>query len=230
MGTFNGLLRILLDPIRDRHEWLFIPSSIRLSMLIIVLVLSSGICMADNIKFCVDYPLDFADWSQNASIQKFDSSLGELTGAQITMDLIIERDFAVSNKRDLPTNVSVVAEANLTLQLPNEDSLNVESAKNGTIILDPMSEKSFNESDKQSETFNLGQDQLNDFIGSSSGASLDLPVQVKTASSFDSDRASGCYIITRAGASICIIYEYAPINAAKSAVSKGNSSDLIDGE
>jgi hypothetical protein len=230
MGEFNGLLRILLDPIRYRHEWLFIRRLSMLMMLIIILVFSSGICMADNINFCVDYPLDFADWSRNASLQKFDPSLGELTGAQITMNLTLERDFALSNKRDLPTNISLVAGANLTLQLPNEFSLVVESSKNGTIMLDSMGEKSFNESDKQSKTFNVGQDQLNDFVGSSSGESLDLPVQVKTVSSFDSDGASGCYIITRAGASICVIYEYAPNDAAKSAASNGNESDQIGGE
>lgn len=226
MCAIRAVLKNLLDPMRDGCEWLFISSSIRLSMLIIILVLLSiGVCMAENIQFCADYPLNFADWSENASLQKFDSRLGELTGAQIRMNLTLEHDIAASNKRDMQINVSMDTGANLSLQLPNKECINIESANNWTFALKPNGEKSFNESYERFKTFSVDPEQLRDFIGSSSGDRLNLPVQVKTASSFASDGASGYYIITRAGASVCIVYEYVPNSLSSTVSSKDNSSD-----
>jgi hypothetical protein len=179
-------------------------------VLIILLsgIFCSGVCMAENLEYCYDHPLGKLDWSDNATLPKFDPSLGELTGIKIMMNFALIYNYSLSNLGDYASNSSIDVGGNLSMTLPDKTSLTIDAHGNKTIPLDSKENASSMESCNQSQSFDLGN--LDWFIGSSPGEMVILPLIVNTQNSVQMGGEIKTEIKPRGAASICITYEFAP--------------------
>ncbi|MCX6674117.1 MAG: choice-of-anchor E domain-containing protein [Methanothrix sp.] len=201
---FKSIWAILANLKRSDGERLH---SLSLLLVIVTIFSISGLSMGENLEYCYDHPLSVADWSDNVTLPKFDPSFGELMGAKIRINYILAHDLNFSNTRDNPENITINVLGNLSLTLPDKTSLVVESKKNRTLLLNPKQDMALNESSNESQTFVLHHHE--GFIGSSSADTVLLPV---AANAFSSVQSSGVItgVVPRAGASICIMYEFIP--------------------
>jgi hypothetical protein len=151
--------------------------------------------------------LSIAGWSDNVTLPKFDPGLGELTSAKVLIIYTPSNELNFSNTRDSPANVTINLFGNLSLTLPDKTSLVVESKKNRTLLLNPKQDITLNESSNESQTFVLHQ--LEGFVGSSSADTVFLPVAANIFSLVQSSSVM-TGVTPRAGASICIMYEFIP--------------------
>ena len=76
----------------------FISDLIPVCLVVKVVFFSCCLCAGENLKNCYEHPLDSMDWSFNSTLQKFDSSRGDLTGAQIRIILTYKHNLSVSNR------------------------------------------------------------------------------------------------------------------------------------
>ena len=189
-----------------------------LSVLFVILAIFSlsGLCLGDNVEYCYDHPFnDSADWSENITAQMFDPRLGELSGAQIIMNFTIMQDVNVSNKRDLPVNMTFNAGGNLSLTLPDKRALHVEFVNNRTLLSAPNKEMVFSESGSKNQSISLDESQLKKFIASSPGETIMLPLVAVSFGSFEADGALWFGVTSKSRASICILYHYSPAGSEK---------------
>jgi hypothetical protein len=177
-------------------------------LLIVAIFLISSISIGEKVEYCYDHPTSNAGWSDNATISKFDPELGELISAKLSISYIPNYNLKITNQGNSSANVTFAALGNLSLTQPNKTILVLSSRENRTVLLNPSEEISLNESNNESRLYAI--ESLEDFLGSSSGDYIVLPVSVTTLSSIRSDEVIMTRIIPQANASICIIYEYSP--------------------
>lgn len=175
---------------------------------IIAIFFISGLSMAENLEYCYDHPLSKSEWSDNATFFKFNSSIGELTGAQVKMNFTLQSNFSLTNLGDYPANTTVHAKANLSLTLPGNDPLMMDAEVNKTLYINSNETLSSNESSNKLQTFDLSN--LEGFIGSSSGETVILPLAVTTSSSVQLNGDIMTELRPLGAASVCIIYEFVP--------------------
>lgn len=179
-----------------------------ISFVIITFFLASGLCMGEDLIYCYDHPISNAGWSDNASLPRFDPGLGELISGKLSVSYNSNYYLKISNQGNNSANVTVDVQGNLSLVLPNKTVLVLASRENRTLLLNPSEEMSLNESDNKFQIYTL--ESLEDFLGSSSGDNIVLPISVTTLNSIQSDEVIMTRVIPQANASICIIYEYSP--------------------
>lgn len=175
---------------------------------IIAIFFISGLSMAENLEYCYDHPLSESEWSDNVTFPKFDSSIGELTGAQVRMNFTLQSNFSLTNLGDYAANTTVDVEANLSLTLPGNTPLMMKAEVNRTLYLKSNETLSSNESSNKLQAFDLSN--LEGFIGSSSGETVMLPLVVTAYSSVQLNGDIMTELRPLGAASVCIIYEFAP--------------------
>jgi hypothetical protein len=181
----------------------------RYNLLVIIALFSfSGLSMGENLEYCYDHPTSNAGWSDNATFPKFDPGQGELLSAKLRVSYNPNYNLKISNQGNNSANVTVDVQGNLSLALPDKTVLVLASRENRTLLLNPSDEISLNESNNKSQLYAL--ESLEEFLGSSSGDNIVLPVSVTTLSSIQSNEVIMTRVIPQANASICIIYEFTP--------------------
>ncbi|MEI6104261.1 MAG: choice-of-anchor E domain-containing protein [Methanothrix sp.] len=184
----------------------------------------SGACMAENLEYCYDHPLSIGDWSDNATLPKFDSSLGKITDVHIRMNYTLAYNFSLKNIADYAANTSIDIGGNLSLTLPDNTSLTIDAEGNRTVSLSPNETASSSESINRSRSFDLSS--FDGFAGSSSGETIILPLTVSTHSStlFSGDIMTE--LKSHGAASVCITYEFVPAKGAQINLSENGGEGL----
>jgi hypothetical protein len=177
-------------------------------LIIIAIFFISGLSMGEDLEYCYDHPTSNAGWSDNATLPKFDPGQGELLSAKVSVSYNPNCYLKISNRGNNSANVTVDLKGNLSLMLPNKTAIVLASSENRTLRLNPSEEISLNESTNKSQIYAL--EPLKDFLGSSSGDNIVLPISVTTLNSIRSDEVIMTQVIPQANASICIIYEFSP--------------------
>lgn len=165
--------------------------------------------MAESLEYCYSHPLSNAGWSDNALLPKFDPGLGELIGANIRMNYNPVYDLDVSNSGNHSTNITINMSGNLSLMLPDKTFLILSTEGTKAKILKPKEKIAFNEPRGKSQIFVL--DELGQFKGSSSGESIILPIDATVSCLMSSNQSLNTGADIKANASICIVYEYTPL-------------------
>jgi hypothetical protein len=177
-------------------------------LVIVAIFLISGLGMGESLEYCYDHPLSAADWSDNVTLPKFNLSLGELTGVQISMNLSLMHDLNLTNSNDIAANISNDVGGNLTLTLPGNNILEIAANENGTLSLSPKEVLSISKSSNNSQSFELTD--LDGFAGSSSGDTVLLPIALTSFSSMQMTGGIKADVVPRGAATVCIAYEYIP--------------------
>jgi hypothetical protein len=168
----------------------------------------SGGCMAEHLEYCYDHPLGKLDWTDNATLPKFDPSLGKLTGIKIVMNLALFYNYSLLNVGDYAANTSIDFGGSLAMELSDKKTLTVDAHGTKTIPLGLKEAVSSSDSCNQSQSFNL--DEFDWLMGSSSGETVILPLVVTTQSSVHMGGDIKIDLKPQGAASVCIAYEYAP--------------------
>jgi hypothetical protein len=182
-------------------------------LVIVVIFFISGISIGEKIEYCYDHPISNAGWSDNATFSKFDPESGKLISAKLSIIYNPSYNLKIANQGNNTANVTIEANGDLSLALPNKTVLVLSSRENRTLLLNPLEEISINVSNNKSQLYAI--ESLEDFIGSSSGDSIVIPLSVTTLSSIRSDEVIMTRVIPQASALICIIYEYSPLEEMK---------------
>lgn len=184
-------------------------SSFSIFLVLAVLFSLSSLSLGKEIEHCYDTPWnDSAEWSEKIAAQMFDPSLGELNGAKITMNITILPDVHASNKGNTSANATIDCGGNLSLALPDNSVLSVESAINRTELLAPTRNLDINESTSKTENLSLDESQLKRFIASSPNETIILPLVAASHISFTADSALMFGVALKTRASVCIVYDY----------------------
>lgn len=168
-----------------------------------------GSSLGEEVEYCYEAPLnDSPGWSHDIVAQMYDPSLGDLVGAQITINFTIVRDVQASNQGNSSANVTFNGSGNLSLVLPDKSVFRMESLIDLADMLATKNELNSNKSISKIQNLSLDKSQLKMFTASHPNETITMPLEVSSQISFTSDGPLTSEVDLKSRAAVCIEYDY----------------------
>lgn len=185
--------------------------------LILVYILTIvGCAGAENVAYCDFVPMQDVDWSHNFTLPKFDSNLGILKSVDIGLEVNLSPQVQMENTGPRNFSINSTIESVLTLLLPDgqEIKANASSAINrdlrpfdGTLDFSGSSGIDLNEpSSSGIVTYSI--EDISAFLAGSAGENVLLEGVMECKQNTGISGSGTSQIRTKAGASICVNYQY----------------------
>jgi len=171
---------------------------------------------AERIDYCDFIPEMNAGWSSNATLPKFDPEMGTLSAVDLSCEMNLSQELMIENENPEPTNFTLMLSGQLTLSLPSSESLSISfnrttggnlSQYDGVSDYDGSSgTRSVTQIPTEAATKSIAD--ISDFLASTPGESIVLPVVIDVSSQTKTSGKSNSGVISRAGAKVCVSYTY----------------------
>ena len=196
-----------------KHLWNILCRGSILTILLPSLLL---IASAETVSFCDSIPMQLTDWNSSVTLPKFDPEMGTLTGVDLKSVLNLSQGISIENKNSRPSNYTISIFGGMIVLLPNSDniSININHSSSGNLSgfdgnVDSAGPSGVSTNEViATEPALKNYSAINDFIGSSPGEKIALPVRVYLSSRMQLPGSADSGISTNSGATVCISYIY----------------------
>ena len=171
---------------------------------------------AEQKEYCDSIAEEYAGWSSNVTLPKFDPELGTLKAVDLTCEMNLSQEIMIENENPKPANFTLMLSGQLTVELPSSDGLSIsfnQSTKGNLSEYDGVSDYAGSSGTKSvteipTETATKSIENIEEFIADSPGESIVLPVVVDAQSQTKTSGRSNSGVLSKAGAKVCVSYTY----------------------
>lgn len=171
---------------------------------------------ADQVEFCDSIPEHFAGWNSNVTLPKFDPEMGTLRAVDLFCKLNLSQEMTIENMNSEPANFTLNLSGALRVELPSSDNISISfnqenkgnlSGYDGVMDYAGSSgKKTVSGIPTQAASMSIAD--ISDFLGSSPGESIVLPVSIDVSSRTKTTGTSSSGVLLSAGAKVCVSYTY----------------------
>jgi hypothetical protein len=156
------------------------------------------------------------DWNSSVTLPKFNPEIGTLKEVDLLCIMNLSQEIELENKNSKPANFTLSVRGGLNVMLPSSQNLTIiinHSSQGNVSGYDGITDYSGASGIKSSEQIpteavSESISNLDDFLASSPGESITLPVVVNIASEMMMSGSSSGGVTMKAGAQVCIKYTY----------------------
>jgi hypothetical protein len=173
---------------------------------------------AERIDYCDSIAEEYAGWSSNVTLPKFDTSLGTLREVDLSCEMNLSQEVMIENENPNPTNYTLILAGELTVGLPSSDGLsisfnqstagNLSGYDGNTDYAGSSGTKSVIQIPTEAAAKSIAD--ISDFLANAPGESKVLPVVVDAISQTKTSGRSNSGVFSIAGAEVCVSYTYDP--------------------
>ena len=173
---------------------------------------------AEHIDYCDSIAEEYAGWSSNVTLPKFDTSLGTLREVDLSCEMNLSQEVMIENENPKPTNYTLILAGELTVGLPSSDGLsisfnqstagNLSGYDGNTDYAGSSGTKSVIQIPTEAAAKSIAD--ISDFLANAPGESKVLPVVVDAISQTKTSGRSNSGVFSIAGAEVCVSYTYDP--------------------
>jgi hypothetical protein len=192
-------------------------TKIILASFLITIILA--ICANSEDKvFCNSVPMQVTPWTYNFTHPKFDSSMGNLTSIELSINYNLSQSIRVENMGDSNATLNSSTQSVLQIETPDGKMISVNASNvlsrdlppfDGTSDYSGSSGINLNES-STSGTVVLAGLPTSDFVARESGEDVLLRLSAKSSPNISLSGDLSSKIKTTSGARICVSYHYEP--------------------
>lgn len=171
---------------------------------------------AERIDYCDSIAEEYAGWSSNVTLPKFDPALGTLRAVDLSCEMNLSQEVMIENENPNPTNYTLILAGELMVGLPSSDGLsirfnqstagNLSEYDGNTDYAGSSGIKSVIQIPTEAATTSIAD--ISDFLADASGESIVLPVVVDAISQTETSGRSNSGVFSIAGAEVCVSYTY----------------------
>lgn len=171
---------------------------------------------AERIDYCDSIAEEYAGWSSNVSLPKFDPGLGTLKAVDITCEMNLSQEIMIENENPTPSNYTLILAGELKVGLPSSDGLsisfnrstagNLSGYDGDTDYAGSSGIKSVVQIPTETATTSIAE--IEDFLANAPNESIVLPVVVDASSKTETSARSNTGVFSIAGAEVCVSYTY----------------------
>lgn len=171
---------------------------------------------AERIDYCDSIAEEYAGWSSNVTLPKFDPELGTLRGVDLSCEMNLSQEVMIENQNPAPVNYSLMLTGELRVELPSSDSLSISFNQSTTGNLSgydgdmDYAGSSGSKSVLQipTEAASKSIEDISDYLANALNESIVLPVVVDADSQTKTSGRSNSGVFSIAGAKVCVSYTY----------------------
>jgi len=173
---------------------------------------------AEQIQYCDSIEEEYAGWSSNVTLPKFDPGLGTLRSVDLSCEMNLSQEIMIENENSKSANFSVMLSGQLTVGLASSDGLSVSfnhSTKGNLSEYDGVSDYAGSSGTKSvthipTEAATRSIEEIGEFLADAPNESIVLPVVVDADSQTETSGISRTGVLSVAGAEVCVSYTYDP--------------------
>ena len=171
---------------------------------------------AERIDYCDSIAEEYAGWSSNVTLPKFDPELGTLRGVDLSCEMNLSQEVMIENQNPAPVNYSLMLTGELRVELPSSDSLSISFNQSTTGNLSgydgdmDYAGSSGSKSVLQipTEAASKSIEDISDYLANAPNESIVLPVVVDAQTQTKTSGKSNSGVLSKAGAKVCVSYTY----------------------
>ena len=171
---------------------------------------------AERIDYCDSIAEEYAGWSSNVTLPKFDAELGTLRAVDLSCEMNLSQEVMIENENPNPVNYTLILAGELTVELPSSDGLsisfnqstagNLSGYDGDTDYQGSSGSKSVIPIPTEAATKSIAD--INDFLANAPNETIVLPVVVDASSQTKTSGKSNSGVLSKAGAKVCVSYTY----------------------
>lgn len=171
---------------------------------------------AERIDYCDSIAEEYAGWSSNVTLPKFDPELGTLRAVDLSCEMNLSQEVMIENENPNPVNYTLILAGELTVELPSSDGLsisfnqstagNLSGYDGDTDYQGSSGSKSVIPIPTEAATKSIAD--INDFLANAPDETIVLPVVVDASSQTKTSGKSNSGVLSKAGAKVCVSYTY----------------------
>lgn len=171
---------------------------------------------AERIDYCDSIAEEYAGWSSNVTLPKFDPELGTLRAVDLSCEMNLSQEIMIENENPNPVNYTLILAGELTVGLPSSDGLsisfnqstagNLSGYDGDTDYQGSSGSKSVIPIPTEAATKSIAD--INDFLANAPDETIVLPVVVDASSQTKTSGRSNSGVFSKAGAKVCVSYTY----------------------
>ena len=171
---------------------------------------------AERIDYCDSIAEEYAGWSSNVTLPKFDPELGTLRAVDLSCEMNLSQEVMIENENPNPVNYTLILAGELTVELPSSDGLsisfnqstagNLSGYDGDTDYQGSSGSKSVIPIPTEAATKSIAD--INDFLANAPNETIVLPVVVDASSQTKTSGRSNSGVFSIAGAKVCVTYTY----------------------
>lgn len=171
---------------------------------------------AERIDYCDSIAEEYAGWSSNVTLPKFDAELGTLRAVDLSCEMNLSQEVMIENENPNPVNYTLILAGELTVELPSSDGLsisfnqstagNLSGYDGDTDYQGSSGSKSVIPIPTEAATKSIAD--INDFLANAPNETIVLPVVVDASSQTKTSGRSNSGVFSIAGAEVCVTYTY----------------------
>ena len=171
---------------------------------------------AERIDYCDSIAEEYAGWSSNVTLPKFDPELGTLRAVDLSCEMNLSQEVMIENENPNPMNYTLILAGELTVGLPSSDGLsisfnqstagNLSGYDGDTDYQGSSGSKSVIPIPTEAATKSIAD--INDFLANAPNETIVLPVVVDASSQTKTSGKSNSGVLSKAGAKVCVSYTY----------------------
>ena len=171
---------------------------------------------AERIDYCDSIAEEYAGWSSNVTLPKFDPELGTLRAVDLSCEMNLSQEVMIENENPNPVNYTLILAGELTVELPSSDGLsisfnqstagNLSGYDGDTDYQGSSGSKSVIPIPTEAATKSIAD--INDFLANAPNETIVLPVVVDASSQTKTSGKSNSGVLSKAGAKVCVSYTY----------------------
>ena len=171
---------------------------------------------AERIDYCDSIAEEYAGWSSNVTLPKFDPELGTLRAVDLSCEMNLSQEVMIENENPNPMNYTLILAGELTVGLPSSDGLsisfnqstagNLSGYDGDTDYQGSSGSKSVIPIPTEAATKSIAD--INDFLANAPNETIVLPVVVDASSQTKTSGRSNSGVFSIAGAKVCVTYTY----------------------
>lgn len=171
---------------------------------------------AERIDYCDSIAEEYAGWSSNVTLPKFDPELGTLRAVDLSCEMNLSQEVMIENENPNPVNYTLILAGELTVELPSSDGLsisfnqstagNLSGYDGDTDYQGSSGSKSVIPIPTEAATKSIAD--INDFLANAPNETIVLPVVVDASSQTKTSGRSNSGVFSKAGAKVCVTYTY----------------------
>ncbi len=171
---------------------------------------------AERIDYCDSIAEEYAGWSSNVTLPKFDPELGTLRAVDLSCEMNLSQEVMIENENPNPANYTLILAGELTVGLPSSDGLSIsfnQSTEGNLSEYDGVMDYAGSSGSKSvihipTEAAAKSIADISDFLADAPGESIVLPVVVDANSQTKTSGRSNSGVFSIAGAEVCVSYTY----------------------